>query len=922
MSNIGIDIQARYQTVTDAKKQLEMLGTSLRDVQGLSNLGDMGFDPSQSERIKEMVSQVNRLNTIASQGERRGGFLDKQHFQEASRMMQMLTKNVQEYGKELDRLKSKHTELGREERQLLNKISTGGGSADDFRRRNEIRRQREETGKEIDQLQKDEEKVQKLRQNGMHAQNSIGGMDQQSGGSASLKKMLGWGLAAAGGFSILGFLSQSRGKYQQSVGHEATLAARGIGKDGWNDNLGIGVGPLEQAALLENISSRTGMSGQSARNAANMSGAFGRYAGVDPSMAAGMYDTMYTTTGNANSATGAMGMMTEAFRKGLDKAKSTELMTLISRNTQISAQAMAGTGANAGAATALAIEAMLAQNEGKSYGQYAKSAEFGNFMQNGMQDAGTPAGNAKLFSIMGGYDGAYSWQKMHQMGMLKEEGFAKRPDMLSKLVGTFYAGGKGKNSQEERAGHLAADFPKLSAAASLQVIKMHDEGFLSKLDAAVRKAGSIEKLKDGSAEEKKLYEKFEKDASSMPGVSKLALEATKEDTEIKTGERIHQMLGNIETGLLKTIGKVVEGDLGGAIKSLNDSIGPAGIALGVGVAGLSAAGVLLNTAGVALNLAAAKMGIGGGILPVPTGGGSKMPGLVTTAEETAGMASKTSKAGAFFGKVGKVLGPAGMLLGAGFEINSDYKKWSERFSSEKDGFDFVDKLNGMDIPREQKLQMLNEYRSSKSSGTVGTSDRRKQAMQFFMSKGFSKEQAAGIVGNLEHESIDLDPNRKNLIGMYGIAQWDTKRRAAFKNFKGYAIDDKSIDPQQKYKDQLDFVQHELETNPSNGLASIKKAKSVEEAATAFEKWYERSGGHGMASRIRRSKVAYTESIDAPAAVEKTSEEGAAQKHNYPSHYQKGDAEGLWGKGQFEEMMKVLRDMAYGGQSSKARAPKN
>jgi hypothetical protein len=583
--SLGIDIQAKFQTVVEAKKQIEMLGTSLKNVHGLSDLGDFGFDPSQSERVREMVTQVQRLNTIAGQGERKGGFLDKRQFQEASRMMMQLTKNVQDYGRELEKLKQKHAELGREERQLLNKISTGGGSSDDIRRRNEIRRQRSETGEEIDKLQRDEERVQRLRRDAMHAQNNIGGMGQESGGMSGIKKALGWALAAAGGFSILGFLSQSRAKYQQSSGHEATLGARGI-KGGFGDNVGIGIGPLEQMAMIENLGQSAGLSGDKARGAANMSGAFGRAMGVDPNSVAGMYSTMYGASGNASYGSGAIGMMGEAIRKGMDKAKTTELMTLISRNTQITASAMhgAGTGNLAGASTALAIEAIMAQQNGASYGQFAKSQEFAGVMQNGLQGAGTGAGDIRLFSAMGGFNGPMTWEKIHEMNVIKQGGFLKSPELMSKIMGGLTGTDKAK------AGQLETMFESwgIKGVSSEKMIEMYKGGFFDRLLSATKNGKrSIESLKNGSKEEKAVYEEYKKNAASLPGMGAMRKEALAEKVEIKVGREINEMFGKFKEGALHFADALANKDWKSAFKALGDTaeqLGPVGKMLMAGAA--------------------------------------------------------------------------------------------------------------------------------------------------------------------------------------------------------------------------------------------------------------------------------------------------------------------------------------------------
>src|SRR5690606_17919333 len=64
--------------------------------------------------------------------------------------------------------------------------------------------------------------------------------------------------------------------------------------------------------------------------------------------------------------------------------------------------------------------------------------------------------------------------------------------------------------------------------------------------------------------------------------------------------------------------------------------------------------------------------------------------------------------------------------------------------------------------------------SGVSGSTPGTLQGRiDEAMGFFESKGWTRAQAAGIVGNLQAES-GVDPNRRQNGGGpgYGLAQWE------------------------------------------------------------------------------------------------------------------------------------------------------
>ncbi len=584
---LGIDIKVDSRQVKDAKQHIDMLNRSLNDTQSLGDLtiGEDGL-PLASQRLKEMAEQVRRLQALSRQGTTRGGLLDPKQFREAQEHMRRLNGTVQDYAKTLYSVRNEMLQLSKAQ---IDMRRSGQANTPEFKANRERIKQLQDERRE---LEAQERSVRKLGAQGSAAADDITGMGQNQGrgGYNGLKKALGWTLAAAGGFSLLGFLSQSRAKYQQSVGHEATLSARGI-NGGFGDNVGIGVGPLEQMALLESISQQAGMGGRRANRAANLSGAFGRYAGVDPSQVASLYGSMYQTTGNANLATGAINMMGEAIKKGMDKAKTTELLTLVSRNTQVTAAAMHGAGATnaqAGAATAMAIEAILAHQGGASFGQYAKSQEFMNVMQNGLQGAGTGAGDIRLFSAMGGFDGPMTWEKIHEMNVLKQGGFMQSPELMSKIVGGL------SGSKEARAGQLETMMASwgIKGTAAEKLIEMNDSGFFGRLAKATNGgAKKIESLQHGTKEERALYDEYKRNASSIDGVNKLSLEAKKEVVEIEVGKKIHDIFGQFEHAALdfaKTLSDKDWKEAFGSLAKFAADMGPigqmmlAGAALNVG----------------------------------------------------------------------------------------------------------------------------------------------------------------------------------------------------------------------------------------------------------------------------------------------------------------------------------------------------
>jgi len=128
---------------------------------------------------------------------------------------------------------------------------------------------------------------------------------------------------------------------------------------------------------------------------------------------------------------------------------------------------------------------------------------------------------------------------------------------------------------------------------------------------------------------------------------------------------------------------------------------------------------------------------------------------------------------------------------------------------------------------------------------AGSSENAKKALAFFKSKGWTDEQAAAIVGNLQQESGgNLDPGAVGDGGKaMGIAQWHADRRALFKQATGKDFS------QSAFEDQLAFVDWELHNTERAAGAALKNTKSLQEAAMVVDRQYERSKGTELNQRI-------------------------------------------------------------------------
>ena len=124
------------------------------------------------------------------------------------------------------------------------------------------------------------------------------------------------------------------------------------------------------------------------------------------------------------------------------------------------------------------------------------------------------------------------------------------------------------------------------------------------------------------------------------------------------------------------------------------------------------------------------------------------------------------------------------------------------------------------------------------------------AFNFFVAKGLTKDQSAGIVGNLIQES-SVTPTAVEYGGGpgRGIAQWSVGGRwdsSHDDNVTWYA--NQHGENRWALTTQLDFIWFEL-TNDGYGYSSLKAATTVSAATIAFEDKYEICGQCDQSRRI-------------------------------------------------------------------------
>jgi hypothetical protein len=153
--------------------------------------------------------------------------------------------------------------------------------------------------------------------------------------------------------------------------------------------------------------------------------------------------------------------------------------------------------------------------------------------------------------------------------------------------------------------------------------------------------------------------------------------------------------------------------------------------------------------------------------------------------------------------------------------------------------------NPSDIYNEKMSELM--YKSTSQSFPLssttptkvgkGSNISHNDAMNYLISKGgYTKEQAAGIVANLQAES-GMNSNIVNKTeGSFGLAQWNPSS-GRLDQLKSYAAS-KGKSESDPYV-QLDYLMEELKNTPGFGDKQLRASSSAGDAAMIFQKSFER-----------------------------------------------------------------------------------
>jgi len=132
-----------------------------------------------------------------------------------------------------------------------------------------------------------------------------------------------------------------------------------------------------------------------------------------------------------------------------------------------------------------------------------------------------------------------------------------------------------------------------------------------------------------------------------------------------------------------------------------------------------------------------------------------------------------------------------------------------------------------------------------------STDPERTAFNYFVHKGLSKVQSAGIIGNLMQESgVKASAVQYGNGPGRGIAQWGIHQRwdhSPNDNVAWFAS--RHHASRWSLNTQLDFIWYELETFQHYGFAALRAARTVSAATKAFQDHFEVCGACDSSQRL-------------------------------------------------------------------------
>lgn len=299
--SIGIGIQVDARQVEQARKNIEALNGSMQQTESLGNLG---IDDKHLSNVAGLVvkirEDIRRMQSIANEGNRKGGLVDAKQLGEAGKISERLLETFGSYVGKVSLARDELKKLIREKDALVKKEQELGRLDPFERQRLGMLNERIDSRQRL--VNRHSERADEMRMRLNAANQDIGGFgvaDPGGGGLAAMFSRMGLGRwVGLGALAYLGSKAvgsvRSGMSLDQQVSHaEADLVPRAGSLDARGQSMGThGYGPVETMAILDALNRTGGYRRDDLSDLGETAKMFARGRGVDVNTTANYMGTV------------------------------------------------------------------------------------------------------------------------------------------------------------------------------------------------------------------------------------------------------------------------------------------------------------------------------------------------------------------------------------------------------------------------------------------------------------------------------------------------------------------------------------------------------------------------------------------------------------------------------------------------------
>lgn len=431
---IGIPISVDARQVKEARREVDFLNKSLRETEDTEGLapGKEGLQET-SALIRKISEDIRRMKGLVVKGERQGGLLKKEQFQEAATLSKRIGQNMAEYTKEISKARNELAKLLAEKTKLERTSPSDPHKWVEAQERLESMKGREsELRAHYERLRRQDPKAQDLARRGVDYTDTIGGYGSAPGsgsgaGIAAIKKALVYGAAIYGGVSVLSLLRESWEKYKSQAESESGLAVRGFNFERrlseWNYT------PQEEAENAKALMRATGANDMATLDRMER---FARLSNIDTGSATGFIGGYYNATGadpqKQRQAIDALLYMGKQAKDG----RSEQLLGLINSNLMIASRGQGGRALTTTQASNVMAQTTALYN---APGTMGFSSNLYQTMQNALMPGGDPTSELLKWDIIGGFKGPLTPESMIELQTRRNAGLNDPNNLRRALAG-------------------------------------------------------------------------------------------------------------------------------------------------------------------------------------------------------------------------------------------------------------------------------------------------------------------------------------------------------------------------------------------------------------------------------------------------------------------------------------------------------